>query len=138
MSGADGASPGVVNVDVDGANPRPDDDAGGSLWGLVMRGVDIGIPRSSTLGDATLAHGSLGIVGLGVSGLLLLGSHDFPHPPINWRRVEDNTEFTCSQVATAERLLHEILASVGRNILRPILFSLKKERKVCISTSGFL
>jgi hypothetical protein len=138
MSGADGASPGVVNVDMDGASPRPDDDAGGSLWGLVMRGVDIGIPRSSTLGDATLAHGSLGIVGLGVSRLLLLGSHDFPHPPINWRRVEDNTEFTCSQVATAERLLHEILASVGRNILRPILFSLKKERKVCISTSGFL
>jgi hypothetical protein len=83
MSGADGASPGVVNVDVDGANPRPDDDVGGSLWGLVMRGVDIGIPRSSTLGDATLAHGSLGIVGLGVCGLLLSGSHDFPHPPIN-------------------------------------------------------
>jgi hypothetical protein len=52
--------------------------------------------------------------------------------------VEDNMEFACSQVAIVERLLHETLASVGRNILRPIRVSLKKEMNVCLCDSGFL
>jgi hypothetical protein len=77
-------------------------------------------------------------VGLGVSGLLLLGSSSFLPLPIDWRWVEDNTEFTCLQVTTAERLLHETLASVSQNILRPIRASLKKERKTCLCAPGFL
>jgi hypothetical protein len=46
--------------------------------------------------------------------------------------------FVCSQIADAERLLHERLASVGRDILHLIWVSLKKERKVCLCASGFL
>jgi hypothetical protein len=44
----------------------------------------------------------------------------------------------CSQVATAERLLHETLASVGQNILCQIWVSLKKVRKSCLCASSFL
>jgi hypothetical protein len=77
-------------------------------------------------------------VGLGVSGLLLLGSSSFLPLPIDWRWVEDNTEFTCLQVTTAERLLHDTLASVSQNILRPIRARLKKERKTCLCAPGFL
>jgi hypothetical protein len=46
--------------------------------------------------------------------------------------------FVCSQIADAERLLHERLASVGRDILHLIWVSLKKERKVCLCASSFL
>jgi hypothetical protein len=46
--------------------------------------------------------------------------------------------FTCSLVTDVERLLHETLALVSQNILRPIWVSLKKERKVCLCASGFL
>jgi hypothetical protein len=80
----------------------------------------------------------LGVVDLGVSELLLLGSRGFLHLPIDWIQVEDNAAFVCSQVTDVERLLHETLALVGRNILRSIQVSLKKERKVCLCTSGFL
>jgi hypothetical protein len=47
-------------------------------------------------------------------------------------------ESACSHVAVMERLLHETLASVGQNILRPIRVSLQKERKSCLCASGFL
>jgi hypothetical protein len=62
----------------------------------------------------------LGVVDLGVSELLLLGSRGFLHLPIDWIQVEDHAAFVCSQVTDVERLLHETLALVGRNILRSI------------------
>jgi hypothetical protein len=40
-----------------------------------------------------------------------------------WRTTQS------SQVATAERLLHETLASIGRNILHPISVSLRKKEQ---------
>jgi hypothetical protein len=43
--------------------------------------------------------------------------------------VDDNAALTCSQVTDAERLLCETLASVCRNILCPILVSLKKKER---------
>jgi hypothetical protein len=103
-----------------------------------MRDAGIDAPASAAPGDTTSATGSSGAMGSEVSELLLLGSTGSLPPPIDWRRVEDNMEFACSQVTDAERLLHETLASVGRNILRLILVSLKKERKVCLCASGFL
>jgi hypothetical protein len=60
-----------------------------------MRGTGTGVPRSTTPGNATSAPGSSGTAGLGVSGLLLQSSLGFLPPPINWRRVQDNVEFTC-------------------------------------------
>jgi hypothetical protein len=103
-----------------------------------MCGFGIGVPKSTALGVMTPAPGSSGIVGPGVSRLVLSGSPGFAPPPNNWRRVEDNMEFACSQVIDAERLLHETLALVGRNILRLIRVSLKQERKVCLCASGFI
>jgi hypothetical protein len=137
--GTDGTSLGAVGVEVDGAGPRPCDDTRGLLRDLVMRGTSLGMPRSTTLGDATPAPRSSSAVGPGVARLLLLGSSSFPPLPINWRWVEDNIEFACSQVAIAERLLHEMLASVGRSILLPTQGSLKQnERNVYRCTSGFI
>jgi hypothetical protein len=44
--------------------------------------------------------------------------------------VGDEVESACSQVVTTERLRHETLASVDRNILRLIQVGLKKEKKL--------
>jgi hypothetical protein len=52
--------------------------------------------------------------------------------------VEDNAEFTCLQVTAVERLLHETLASACWNILCPIQFRLKKERKTCMCAYAFI
>jgi hypothetical protein len=41
---ADGAPLGPTSVNMDGASPRPGDDAGGSLQGLVMCGSRVGVP----------------------------------------------------------------------------------------------
>jgi hypothetical protein len=101
----------------DGAGPQPSDDTGGSLRDLVMRGVGIGVLGCASPGDVTPAPGYKGTMGLRVSGLLLPDSPSFPPLPINWRRVGDDAEFTCSQVPSAEKLLHKTLASVDRNIL---------------------
>jgi hypothetical protein len=43
-----------------------------------------------------------------------------------WRWVGDEVKSACSQVAAAEQLLNQTLASIGWNILRPIRVSLKK------------
>jgi hypothetical protein len=133
-----GASLGAISIEVDGASPQPGDGNGGSLRNLVMCGIGIGVPGSAALGNVTLAPRSSGAMGQGVSALLLLGSPGFLSPHIDWRRVEDNAEFVCSQVTVVDRLLHETLASVGRDILCLIQISLKKERKVCQCVSGFL
>jgi hypothetical protein len=52
--------------------------------------------------------------------------------------VREDEKFVCSLIAAAERLLHETLASVDRNILRPIRVSLEKGREFCLCASGFL
>jgi hypothetical protein len=41
-------------------------------------------------------------------------------------------EYACSQVAIVERLLQEMLASIGQNILHPTRVSLKKKRGMFI------
>jgi hypothetical protein len=66
--GADGVSLGVGGIQVDGASPSQVMTLGGLLWDWVMHGADIGASESSTQGDATLAPGSLGVVGLGYLG----------------------------------------------------------------------
>jgi hypothetical protein len=52
--------------------------------------------------------------------------------------VEDEAEFVCLQVITAERLLHEMLASVHQNILRLIRVSVKRGTKSCPHSHGLL
>jgi hypothetical protein len=110
----------------------------GPLHDLVMRGDGLGMPGRTAPGDAMPAPESSSVVGSGIARLLLPGSLGSPPPPINWRQVEDNAEFTCSQVTVAERLLEETLASVGQNILHSIRISLKKEGNVYLSASDFL
>jgi hypothetical protein len=78
-----------------------------------MRRASNGALESVALGDMILAPGSSGAMGLGVFGLLLLGSPGFLPPPIDRRWVKDNAEFTCSQVTDVEMLLHETLVLVG-------------------------
>jgi hypothetical protein len=69
-----------------------------------MHGISLGAPGSAAPGDATLALGYLGIVGPGLSRLLLLGSPGFLFPPIDWRWVDGDAEFACSQVTAKEVL----------------------------------
>jgi hypothetical protein len=126
---AGGVPSGAASVEVDATGPRPGDDAGGSHWGLVMRGGHAGVPGSAALCDAFSATGSSGATGLGVSSLLLPGFPCLPPSPIDWRLVEDNAELACSHVADMERLLHDTLASVDCNILRPLRVSLKKREE---------
>jgi hypothetical protein len=54
------------------------------------------------------------------------------------RDVGDEVESMCSQVIVVERLLHETLASVHQNIMRPIRVSLKREAKSCPHPNDFL
>jgi hypothetical protein len=94
----------------------------------VARGTDVGAPRSAAPGYAAPAPRSSSVTGPGASRLYLPGPHSFLPPPINWRRVGDETEFACSQDVTVERLLHKSLASVHQNILCLIRGSLKREK----------
>jgi hypothetical protein len=80
----------------------------------------MGVPSSAAPCDASPTSESLDTTGPGVSGLLLTGSPGLLPPPIDWRQVEGNAELTCSQVTDVERLLHDTLALVGRNILCPL------------------
>jgi hypothetical protein len=136
--GANGALLGTISIDADRASSRSADDTEGSLHDLVTQCAGHGMPQSTVLGDVVPAPGFSGVVVPGVAGLPLAGSPSFPAPPIDGRQVEGDAEFACLQVAAAERLLHEMLVSVGRNLLHPIRVSLKKERNVCLCAYGLL
>jgi hypothetical protein len=84
--GADGASLGIVNVEVDGAGPQPGDDVGGPLHNLVVHGAGLGTPVSTTPGTVILALESLGAKGPGTAELFLPGSPGSPSLPIDWGR----------------------------------------------------
>jgi hypothetical protein len=103
-----------------------------------MPGSRVGVPGCTAPGDPSPAPGSLGAVGPGVSDLLLLGSLGLPPSCIEWRRVEGDAELGYSPVADVEKLLHDTLASISQNILRPLWVSLKKVKKVCLCTPGSL
>jgi hypothetical protein len=102
-----------------------------------VRSTGVGVPRSAAPGDAALAPGSSSATDLEVFGLYLSGSPSFPPPPINWRLVGDEAECACSQVAAAERLLYETLASVHQNILHLIRVSLKRKNLAHIPLASF-
>jgi hypothetical protein len=96
--GASGAPQGVIGTEISGAS----------------------VSENSILGGATSAPGSSGAMSLEFPGSYLLGSSNSASLPINWRRVESKAELVFSSVATTERLLHQTLASVHHNILRPV------------------
>jgi hypothetical protein len=104
--------------------------AGGAPRGAAdTKKAGAGISRDVAFGDVALAPRSLGAMSPGLPREYLPGSPSSVSLPINKRRVENKVESMCSQVATAERLLHEALASVHHNILCPIRFSLAKEAR---------
>jgi hypothetical protein len=90
---------------VDGADPRPGDAAKGLLHSLLLCGTDFGMPGRTTPGYVIPTPESSGVAGPGKIGLFLQGSTSSPSAPIDWGQVEDNAEFTCSQVTIMERLL---------------------------------
>jgi hypothetical protein len=135
MSGADGVSQCAASTEVDGAGPQLGDDEEGLLLDLVRRGANIDVLGSAATHNVAPAPGSSGIVSPRESGLPLPGSPGFLPPHIDWRRVRDEVESACSQVATMERLVHETLASVGWNILRPIRVSFEKNRENLVSVT---
>jgi hypothetical protein len=124
--GADDVPVGTINVGADGADPRSGDNAGSPRRDLVVRGTDSCTLRHTTLGDTVLALGSSGAMGPGVVGLLMLGYPDSPFPRHRLWQVENSAEQACSQVEATKRMLHETLATVGRDILHIIRVSLKK------------
>jgi hypothetical protein len=118
---------------MENVDPLLGDSTRGLLEDLVVHDIGAGASRS-----AAPAPGSLSIVSLGISWLHLSGSPGSSSPPIDWRRVEDEAEFLCSQVAVTEKLLHETLASVHWNILHLVQVSLKRETKFCPFSNDFL
>jgi hypothetical protein len=109
----------------------------GLLRDMVRHDACINVHLCAALGNAARALESSSATGLGVSGLLIPGSPDFPPPLIHWMWVGDEVESACSYVAITVSLLDETLASVGWNILRLIRVSLKERRKSCLPASGF-
>jgi hypothetical protein len=123
---------------MDGSIPWPGDDIGRLLYDMVTHGADLGMPESAVPGEVIPATRFSGFIDLAVAGLPLPGSPGFSPPPIDWRRVEGDIEFVCSQDAVVKRLVHEMLASIGRNLLHPIWVRLKKEINVCLCASSLL
>jgi hypothetical protein len=60
MSANNGASLGIVSVEVDGADPQPGVDVGALSHDLVMHGAGLGMPGSTAPGDAIPAPWALG------------------------------------------------------------------------------
>jgi hypothetical protein len=74
------------------------------IVGTEMSGA--GIPRSIDPGGAASAPGSSSAMRPELPEPYLPGSSDCVSPPVNWRWVESKEELACSQVTTAEWLLH--------------------------------
>jgi hypothetical protein len=113
-----------------GAVPRLGNDTESLLRDLGVHNADAGVLKSVTPNDTATAPGSSSVMRPRVSGLYLPRFPSFPPPPSNWWRVGDEAESTCSWVATIERWLHDMLASVNQNILRLIRVSLKREENL--------
>jgi hypothetical protein len=95
MPGADGMSQGAANIEVDGAGPQLGDDDGGLFLELLRQGVGIDVLGGAAPGITAPAPKSLGTTSSGFLGLPLLGSPSLPSPPIDWRQMGDEVEFTC-------------------------------------------
>jgi hypothetical protein len=103
---------------------------GGAPWGIVgteMSGASI--PERAAPAGAASAPGCSGAMRPELFGPYLPDSSDSMSPLINWRWVESEVELACSQVTTAERLLHLTLALVHCNILCQIQVSLGKKNE---------
>jgi hypothetical protein len=90
--------------------------------------VSASVAGSAALGDVVPALGPLGVMSLELLGPSQPSSLGSASSPISWRRVQNEAELACSQVTTVERILHDTLASVHRNILRSTQVSLRKRK----------
>jgi hypothetical protein len=133
VPGAGGTSQSTTGIEMFGAGPR----LGGGAENLLQ---DLVAHRASAVisGNVALAPGSSSAMGPELSRPYLPGSPSSSSTLINWRRVEDEAEFKCSHVATAEWLLHEALTLVHHNILHLVRISLRKEKKFCPYSNDFL
>jgi hypothetical protein len=93
---AHGASLGIVSIEVDGADPRSGDSAGALPHDLVVRGAGLGMPKSAAPGDTISAPSPWVSWARGQPACSCRVPPSSLLPPIDWRQVEDNIEFTCS------------------------------------------
>jgi hypothetical protein len=77
----------------------------------------------------TSVPGPFDIVDLGAGELGLPGNPRAPPLPASWRQVAGGAELTCSWVTTMGRLLKEVLAMVGRDVLQLARVSPEMERR---------
>jgi hypothetical protein len=120
VPGAGGTPWGTGDVEMVGAGPWPGGGTGILLQDLGTHITSVGVSVSAALGYVAPASWSSRTMSPGLPRSYLQGSPGSLSPPINWRRVESEAESMCSQVATAELLLHKALALVHRSILRPV------------------
>jgi hypothetical protein len=78
------------------------------------------LSRDPALGRTVQALRSMSAINPGAAELGLPGYPGALAPPINWRHVEGSVEQVCSRVATVDRLLWEMIAMGGQDILHPI------------------
>jgi hypothetical protein len=90
---------------------------------LDLRGPTPSLLGHTVSGDVVLVPGSLGAADPGVTKMLLLDYPGTPSPPVNQSRVEGITEQACSQVATMDIMLWEVMAMADQDILHPIRVS---------------
>jgi hypothetical protein len=102
---AHGASLGIVSIEVDGADPRSGDSAGALPHDLVVHGTGLGMPKSAARAIQFQPLSPWVSWARGQPACSCRVPPSSLLPPIDWRQVEDNIEFTCSQVALVKRLL---------------------------------
>jgi hypothetical protein len=105
--------------------PRVGDASQGAIGVMV---VGASVTGSTVPGDVVLAPGPSGVMSLELPGPSRLGSPGFASSPGSRMQVENEAELACSQVTTAEWMLHDTLASIHHNILCPIQVSLRKRK----------
>jgi hypothetical protein len=89
----------ALDTDVLGIGGAPRGVVGTEMFGA-------SIPENAAPGGAASAPGSLGTMCPELPGPYLPGSSDSASPTISGRWVESEAELVCSQITTAEWLLH--------------------------------
>jgi hypothetical protein len=97
---------------------------------LVVWSYGPSMPGCTSPGDTVPFLGFLGAVDLGVAGLGWPSSPSSPFPPVKWVQVKNRAEHACLRVATADRLLGEVLTMVDRDILHPIRVGLREKENL--------
>jgi hypothetical protein len=103
---------------------------------FVVHSPSPSMPSRATPGDTVSALGSLDVVDLGAIELGLSAYPGVPSLPARWRQVEGSVEQVCLWVVAMGRLLWEVIAVVGRDILHLVWVSFLRKKRIYLSFSG--